>query len=95
MLAAALGRPYHISYGGSVVFQHADDAASAFIAAARATVEGAPVYNLGGSFAAMETVVSAIEETGMRVDGLRWTKSKMPWPPGSMPVITLDQATGL
>ena len=31
----------------------------------------------------------------MRVDGLRWTKSKMPWPPGSMPVMTLDQATGL
>ena len=30
MLAAALGRPYHISYGGSVVFQHADDAAAAF-----------------------------------------------------------------
>ncbi len=41
------------------------------------------------------SVVSAIEETGMRVLGFRWTKSKMPWPPGSMPVMTLDQATGL
>jgi UDP-glucuronate 4-epimerase len=61
MLAAALGRPYHISYGGSVVFQHADDAASAFIAAARADGSGAPVYNLGGSHASMERVVSAIE----------------------------------
>jgi nucleoside-diphosphate-sugar epimerase len=69
MLAAALGRPYHISYGGSVVFQHADDAASAFIAAARATVEGAPVYNLGGSFAAMESVVSAIEAAAPSVRG--------------------------
>lgn len=61
MLAAALGRPYHISYGGSVVFQHADDAAGAFIAAARAEVAGAPVYNLGGSHASIERVVSAIE----------------------------------
>jgi UDP-glucuronate 4-epimerase len=61
MLAAALGRPYHISYGGSVVFQHADDAASAFIAAARSDVKGAPVYNLGGNHASIETVVKAIE----------------------------------
>jgi nucleoside-diphosphate-sugar epimerase len=69
MLAAALGRPYHISYGGSVVFQHADDAASAFIAAARAKVEGAPVYNLGGSFAAMESVVAAIEAAAPSIRG--------------------------
>jgi UDP-glucuronate 4-epimerase len=68
MLAAALERPYRISYGGSVVFQHADDAAAAFIAAARADGAGAPVYNLGGSFASMEEVVSAIETAapGMR-----------------------------
>jgi UDP-glucuronate 4-epimerase len=61
MLAAALGRPYRISYGGSVVFQYADDAAAAFIAAARANGAGAPVYNLGGSFASMEHVVAGIE----------------------------------
>ncbi len=61
MLAAALERPYRISYGGSVVFQHADDAAAAFIAAARADGVGAPVYNLGGTFASMEKVVAAIE----------------------------------
>lgn len=69
MLAAALGRPYHISFGGSVVFQHADDAAAAFIAAARAEVAGAPVYNLGGSFAPMEQVVSAIEAAAPSVRG--------------------------
>ena len=61
MLAAALERPYRISYGGSVVFQHADDAAAAFIAAARADGVGAPVYNLGGTFASMEKLVAAIE----------------------------------
>jgi UDP-glucuronate 4-epimerase len=69
MLAAALGRPYHISYGGSVVFQHADDVAAAFIASARAAVSGAPVYNLGGSYASMENVVTAIEAAAPSVRG--------------------------
>jgi UDP-glucuronate 4-epimerase len=61
MLAAAVGRPYHISYGGSVVFQYADDAARAFIQAARAGLAGAPVYSLGGLDADMGSVVKAIE----------------------------------
>ena len=29
------------------------------------------------------------------VSGSRWMKSKMPWPPESMPVMKFDQATGL
>ena len=41
------------------------------------------------------SVTSAMDDIGMRVAGLRWTKSKMPCPPGSIPVVTLDQATGL
>jgi nucleoside-diphosphate-sugar epimerase len=41
MLAAASGRPYRISFGGSAQMQHADDAAGAFIAAALADAEGA------------------------------------------------------
>lgn len=63
MLAAAIGRPYHISYGGTVVFHHANDAADAFIRAARksASVKGAPVYNLGGSTESMTSVVQFIE----------------------------------
>jgi UDP-glucuronate 4-epimerase len=69
MLAASVGRPYHISYGGSVVFQHADDAAAAFIGAARATVSGAPVYNLGGSYSTMERAVSAIEAAAPSIRG--------------------------
>ncbi len=64
MLAAAIGRSYHISYGGGVVFQHADDAAAAFIAAARGDGAGAPVYNLDGTFATMEKVVAAIQAAG-------------------------------
>ncbi len=60
MLAAAIGRAYRISYGGTVVFQYADDCARAFIQAVRAGVDGANVYNLGGTEAAIETVVTAI-----------------------------------
>ncbi len=63
MLAAAVGRPYHISYGGTVVFHHANDAAAAFIQAARMSggAKGAPVYNLGGTMESMDSVVAFIE----------------------------------
>ena len=60
MLAAAAGRPYHISYGGSVVFQYADDCARAFIQAARAGAKGSAVYNLGGTESAIADVVRDI-----------------------------------
>lgn len=61
MLAVALGKPYEISYGGTVVFHHADDVAGIFIKAARMSVTGAPVYNLGGNMAHMQEVIAAIE----------------------------------
>ncbi|MBA2598416.1 MAG: SDR family oxidoreductase [Chloroflexota bacterium] len=61
MAAAAVGRPYHISFGGTDTYQHADDVARVFIDAARTMPNGAPVYNLGGSVAAMSDVVTAIE----------------------------------
>ena len=62
MLAAAVGRPYEITYGGTLVYHHADDVAGAFIAAARTRLDGAPVYNLGGSTVSMEQIVAAIAE---------------------------------
>jgi len=46
ILAAAAGRPYHVQFGGQVALQYADDAAKAFIGAARARYEGAAVCNL-------------------------------------------------
>jgi nucleoside-diphosphate-sugar epimerase len=61
MAAAAVGRPYHISFGGVDTYQHADDVASAFIAAARTKPNGAPVYNLGGTLASVDDVVAAIK----------------------------------
>lgn len=60
MVAAAVGRPYRISFGGTALYQHADDVAAAFIRAARSTPRGAPVYNLGGTIAGMAEVVAAI-----------------------------------
>lgn len=61
MLAAAAGRPYHISYGGRCDFEWADDMARMFIAAARAPFEGADIFNAPGTPANMEEVVAAIE----------------------------------
>lgn len=62
MAAAAVGRPYHISFGGSDTYHHADDVAKVFIAAARTMPQGAPVYNLGGTVASVADVVAAIEK---------------------------------
>lgn len=62
MLAAALGKEYRISYGGRFAFQYADDAAKAFIRAARVPFEGTEVFNIGGRTVSMEEVVAAIGE---------------------------------
>jgi nucleoside-diphosphate-sugar epimerase len=69
MLAAAVGRAYHISFGGSAVYQYADDAAGVFIRAARASGDDAPVYNLGGSSASMAEIVAAIEAAAPEMAG--------------------------
>jgi nucleoside-diphosphate-sugar epimerase len=61
MFAAAVGKSYHIPFGGRGDFQYADDVARSFIACARAPFEGAEIYNLRGSVAYMNEVVAAIE----------------------------------
>ena len=60
MLAAARGKPYHISYGGRCEMQYADDVANIFIQATTAPFDGADVFNLHGSVVDMRTVVNAI-----------------------------------
>lgn len=69
MLAAAVGQPYHISYGGRCDFEYADDAARAFIAAARAPFEGMEVFNLTGVVAHMREVIAAIEAAAPEMRG--------------------------
>ena len=48
MLAAARGEEFRIPYGGSAPMQHAEDVARVLVAAARADLEGAHVFNMGG-----------------------------------------------
>ena len=69
MVAAAVGRDYAISFGGTAVYQHADDVAAVFIQAARTMPAGAPVYNLGGTVADMADVVAAITAAVPEMDG--------------------------
>jgi nucleoside-diphosphate-sugar epimerase len=61
ILSAVVGRPYRIAFGGRTLLQYAEDVARTLIAASRSTLTGARVFNLGGSLAAMDDVVSAIE----------------------------------
>ena len=94
MLAAAVGRPYKITYGGTLVYHHADDVAGAFIAAARTRLDGAPVYNLGGSTVSMEQIVAAIAEVAPGSAG-RITFDPAPLPhPSSADDSALNQALG-
>jgi len=61
MLAAAAVQPYHIPYGGRGAYQYAEDAARAFVRAARVTLDGAHVFNMRGSAVHMGEIVGAIE----------------------------------
>ena len=69
MVAAAAGRGYHLAFGGQGVYHHADEVAALFIKAARASVEGAPVYNIGGITIDVSVVVAAIEKAVPEVAG--------------------------
>jgi len=59
--AAVLGTPFRIAFGGSTLFQYAEDVAKTLLLASRAEAEGARVFNLGGSPVAMDAWIDAIE----------------------------------
>lgn len=69
MLAAAVGRPYAITFGGVSVYHHAQDAAAVFVKAARTRTAGAPTFNLGGSTVHMRDIVDMIEEVVPEMQG--------------------------
>lgn len=48
ILALALGRPYHITYGGRQDMQYVDDVAKTFVRCLEAPYRGAKSYNLRG-----------------------------------------------
>ena len=81
MLAAAAGKPYNISYGGRFGFQYADDAAKAFIDAARVDFRGAEVFNLGGETVSMDDIISKIEAAEPSARGtITYTDKPLPFP---------------
>jgi nucleoside-diphosphate-sugar epimerase len=59
--AAVLGVPFEISFGGSTLFQYAEDVARTLILASRSQAQDARVFNLGGSRVALEDWVAAID----------------------------------
>lgn len=61
IVAAVLGRPYHISFGGRTLYQYAPDVAQTFVTASRSGLTGVHAFNLGGVSAHMSDVVAAIE----------------------------------
>lgn len=72
MIAAAAGRPYRIPFGGRAQFQHAQDVARVFIAAARAPLTGSHAFSIGGRISAVGEMVAGIEAA---VPGARGTIS--------------------
>jgi UDP-glucuronate 4-epimerase len=81
MLAAAAGKPYNISYGGYFGFQYADDAAKAYIDAARVDFKGAEVFNLGGETVGMDDVIREIEASAPSAGGIiTCTDNPLPFP---------------
>ncbi len=81
MKAAVLGRPFTIRWGGRTDLIHVEDVARAFIAAAASRLDGARVYNLHGTSAAIADVVRLIEEAWPAARGrLSHVEQPIPFP---------------
>jgi UDP-glucuronate 4-epimerase len=68
--AVVLGLPYTIPFDGQIDLQYADDVAEAFIAAARATQDAAPVFDLHGDLLEVDAIVDALEAAAPGARGL-------------------------
>jgi nucleoside-diphosphate-sugar epimerase len=70
MATAAKGQSARIAFGGRTQLQLAADTARAFVAAARAAVDGARVFNLGGPAVSLAETARAIEAAapGVTID---------------------------
>jgi nucleoside-diphosphate-sugar epimerase len=70
IVAAVLGRPYTVAFGGATLFQYAADAAEILLAASRSGASGAGVYNMPGTVADGADLVAAIEAAVPEARGL-------------------------
>ena len=68
--AVAVGRPWHISYGGSQDLQYVEDVAATFLRALEVPIQGAEVYNVRGAVASIEEFVAALAEVVPESRGL-------------------------
>jgi len=59
--AAVLGAPYRIAFGGSTLFQYAEDVGATFVIASRSGRTGAEVFNLGGNVVSIDAWIEALE----------------------------------
>jgi UDP-glucuronate 4-epimerase len=81
MLAATLGQPYQIPFGGRFDMQFADDVAQAFIRAARIPFDGADVFNLRGSVVHIREIIAALEAAAPAMRGeFNFTDVKLGFP---------------
>jgi UDP-glucuronate 4-epimerase len=82
MLAAAVGRPYRVAWGGSAGYHHARDVAAAFIAAARACDDGrgSETYTIPVETRAMEEVVAAIDDATGGAAEVTYEPTPLPFP---------------
>jgi UDP-glucuronate 4-epimerase len=79
--AAVLGMPFQISFGGSTLFQYAEDVARTLILASRSQASGARVFNLGGSRVELPDWIAAIDEAVPGAAGLlSLAPTELPFP---------------
>ncbi len=70
IVAAVLGRPYTVGFGGPTLFQYAADAARMLVAASSSDGAEANVYNMPGTMADGRDLVNAIEAAVPAARGL-------------------------
>lgn len=79
--AAVLGVPYTIPFGGRTLFQYAEDVAGTLLAASRSRLDGAHVFNLGGSSVDMPAWIAAIEHSVPEAAGrITFESIELPFP---------------
>ena len=79
--AAVVGRPYRISFGGTTLFQYAEDVASTLLRASRSDLTGAHVFNLGGSSVEIGEWIAAIERVVPEARGtITMADVRLPFP---------------
>jgi UDP-glucuronate 4-epimerase len=81
IMAAVLGRSFNIPFGGSTLYNYAEDTARSFINASRSSITGSHVINLPGLTVDMPDFVAAVEEVFPAAKGLiTYGGASLPFP---------------